>query len=149
MSVIEKPWGRIVVDDVTGEQTPIIKDRRLFVADEDFCLAPDSLAGSWFHVLVGGQMVWKGVIVGEVGPGRYLCQIDVLETGVEQVQRVFALDTLMGLGDEARRLIEGGMSGASAPIVDPYLEWRLYDNEDKANAAWVAWAATAGRTPVE
>jgi hypothetical protein len=149
MSVIEKPWGRIVTDDATGLQQVIIKNRRLYVADEDFSLSPDTLCGSWFHVLVEGEMIWKGVVVGEVQAGRYLCQIDVLESGAEQVQRVFSLDTLMGLGDEARRLIEGAVSGATAPVIGPSIEWRLFDSEDKANAAYVTWVSRSAHDPVD
>jgi hypothetical protein len=135
---IERPWGKIVVYD-DGSTQSIIKKRREFAQDEDFSLSPDSLVGSAFHVLADRRMVWQGVVVAEPQPGRYLCEIDVLEQHAEKVQRIFSLDTLMGLGDEARRLIEGGMSQASAPIIDPYLEWRLYDSEEAAAKAFVAW----------
>ncbi len=146
MSVEEKPWGRIIVatDPESGQEVQIgriIKKRREFVADEDFSLEPDSLAGSWFHVLHDGAILWKGVVVAELQPGRYLCHIDVLEEGAEQIQRVFSLDTIMGLGEEAKRLIENAFAaeGGRAPIIDPSVEWRLYDSEESANSAFVAW----------
>lgn len=143
--VVEKPWGRIVVMD-DGTQVPVIKDRRLYVVDEDFSLSVDSLTGSAFLVLVDREMLWKGVVVGEPAPGRYLCEIEVLEAGVGNVQRVFALDALMGLGDEARRLIENSFGNGSAPIVDPFIEWRMYDSERAAAVAYAAW--TSARTGV-
>lgn len=140
MAVIDKPWGKIVVDEATGTQTPIVRDRRLFVTDPDFSLAPDSLVGSAFHVLLDGEMIWQGVVVGEPQAGRYLCHIDRLDAVAENVQRLFALDTLMGLGDEAKRLLEGAMGEGRAPVVEPSLEWRLYDNVDAANVAYTVWA---------
>lgn len=132
---IDKPWGYVLVDD-EGGQAPVIKDRREYVKDEDWSLQPNSLVGSWFHVLEAGRMIWQGVIVGEPAQGQYLCQIDVLEQGVEKVQRMFSLDTIMGLGEDGHRLIEGGMDARSVPVVAPPLEWRLYDNEATAQAAF-------------
>jgi hypothetical protein len=137
---IEKPWGTLTPDG------PIIKDRQGFVLDEDFGLHPQSLTGSWFHVVFDEEIIWQGVVVAEPQASRYLVQIDKLEEGAEQVQRLFTLDTMMGLGDEARRLLEGAMSEASAPVVEPRLEWRFFDSRDKANAAFVAWATKTRRT---
>jgi hypothetical protein len=139
-NVTQKPWGFIVHTD-TGD-IPVIKDRRLYVADEDFSLSPDSLVGSAFHVLLDGEMVWQGVVVAEPQPGRYLCHIDKLDASTENVQRLFSLDTLMGYGDEGKRLLEGAMAEARAPIVDPSLEWRLYDNEEAARQAYASWLTT-------
>jgi hypothetical protein len=132
---IDKSWGYLLeLDD--GTQVEVIKDRREYVKDEDWSLQPNSLVGSWFHVLEEGRMIWQGVIVAEPAQAQYLCQIDVLEQGVERVQRLFSLDTLMGLGEDAKRLIEGAMDVRSAPVVTPNLEWRLYDNEATAQAAF-------------
>lgn len=135
----EKPWGRIVTNDQTGESYSIVKNRRLWVADENFSLDAQSLVGSWFLVLHELVIVWKGVIVAEPQAARYLCDIEILEPNAEHVQRVFALDTIMGLGDEGKRLLENSFGNASAPIIDPVMEWRLYDSEDKVNAAYVNW----------
>jgi hypothetical protein len=141
MSVTEKPWGKIVHTD--AGDIPIVRDRRGYVKDEDFSLGPDSLVGSWFHVVVAGEMVWQGVVVAEPQAGRYLCSIDQLDqhVGTKNVQRVFDLNTILGLGDEARRLLEGAVNSATAPVIDPSLEWRLYDNEEDARRAWSEYTA--------
>lgn len=134
-----KDWGRLVVYP-SGELVPIIKDRHLYVQDEDWSLTPGSLIGSAFHVLVGGEMIWQGIVCGEPVEGRYLCQIDKLDAHTEAVQRIFTLDTLMGLGEEAKRLIEGSMAEAKAPIIEPYVEWRMYDSVRQAREAYQQWA---------
>jgi hypothetical protein len=142
MSVEKRPWGVLQTDDETGRVTPIVKDRRGFVLDEDFSLDTNSMVGSAFHVLVDRLMTWQGVVVAEPAAGRYLCYIDVLEENVEGVQRIFSLDTLMGLGEEARRMLEGAYGDGKAPIVDPFIEWRFYDSEARAKEAYAAWAVT-------
>lgn len=137
---IDKPWGHILVFP-DGKQEPVIKDRREYVKDEDWSLQPNSLVGTWFHVFEDGAIIWQGAIVAEPAQGMYLCHIDLLEQGVEQVQRMFSLDTIMGLGEGGSRLIEGAIGEGRAPVIGPALEWRLYDNEAKAQAAFANWAA--------
>jgi hypothetical protein len=58
------------------------------------------------------------------------------------VQRLFTLDTMLGLGDEARRLLENASSEASAPVMDPTLEFRFFDSVEEANRAFVDWTVT-------
>jgi hypothetical protein len=142
MRVEDKPWGKVLIPTEEGERPGrIIQDRRLFVLDEDFSLEPDSLIGSVFHVFVEGEIIWQGAVVAEPQAGRYLCDIDTLEEGVDRVQRLFALDTLMGLGDEQRRIVENAIGDGKAPIVNPTIEWRLYDTEAQARAAFANWTA--------
>lgn len=145
MSVVDRPWGRLSVNDETGEEAPIIKDRVLYVQDEEFSLDPGSLVGSWFLVIADGEMLWQGAVVAEPQAGRYLCHLRRLEEGAADVQRIFALDTLMGLGDESKRLLEGAIGEGKAPVVDPAMEWRIYDSEEKANAAFVEYETRSQR----
>jgi hypothetical protein len=139
MSVEEKPWGKLITDDATGQTVPIIRDRALYVADEDFSLDPGSLVGSWFLCIVERQTLWLGVIVAEPQAGRYLCHLGKLEEGAKDVQRLFPLDVLMGLGDEMRRPLDSSYGQSSAPVIDPTMEFRFYDNEAAATKAYVEW----------
>lgn len=136
-NVTTKPWGVIVHTD--AGDIPVVKDRLLYVQDEDFSLSPDSLVGSHFHVIVEGELIWQGAVVGEPQPGKYLCQVSKLEEGALNVQRIFSCDTLMGLGEEGRRIIEGAIAEVKAPVVAPSIEWRLYDSQAHADRAYVAW----------
>lgn len=135
----DRPWGYVLLDDglMVGR---VIKDRRLFAVDEEMSLEPNSLVGSAFMVLEADKPIWLGVIVAEPSAGRYLCHIDELETGANNVQRLFTLDTLMGLDGEGKRLIEGAIDSRSASVIGPELEWRLYDNEGAVKEAYIAWA---------
>ncbi len=141
MTVEEKPWGHVIVDDAGEVVGKVVKDRREYVKDTDWSLEPDSLVGSWFHVFDAGELIWQGVIVGQPATDRYLCQIDVLEQGTEQVQRVFSLDTILGLGEDGRRVAENAIGDQQVPVIAPALEWRLYDSEQKAQAAFANWAS--------
>jgi hypothetical protein len=118
----------------------VIKDRRLFVLDDDFSLEPDTLVGSWFLMVQDSEIAWRGIVVAEPQAGQYVCHLDKLAEGSSNVQRVFSLDTLMGLGDEGRRNIEGSYGNATAPVVQPAMEFRLYDSEAEANRAFAEWA---------
>jgi hypothetical protein len=144
MSVIEKPWGRLVVNDATGEATPVIKHRALYVEDPDFSLSTDSMVGSAFLVMLEGRMIWLGCVVAEPQAGTYLCHLDKLEAGARAVQRVFSLDTLMGLGEEAKRLVDGAIAEMKVSVVDPAVEWRFYDSLVEARAAFAEWTSTVG-----
>jgi hypothetical protein len=95
--------------------------------DYEFSLNPGSLVGSWFHRLDNDAIVWQGCVVGIAGDlpmegPVYLCQIDKLDVGAENVQRLIPLSRLVN--DE-----------------DGY-DWRFYDSEDQARAAYAAWVAT-------
>jgi hypothetical protein len=136
----KKAWGRILV--IEGQlMAKIVEKRREFVVDDDFSLEPGTLVGSVFHVVRDMTIIWQGVVVGEPQAGIYLCEIDNLEEGAKKIQRLFSLDTMMGLGDEGRRLLDGAYGDARAPVIDPYLEWRFYDNEDAATKAFSEWTA--------
>jgi hypothetical protein len=95
--------------------------------DYEFSLNPGSLVGSWFHRLDNDAIVWQGCVVGIAGDlpmegPVYLCQIDKLDVGAEKVQRLIPLSRLVN--DE-----------------DGY-DWRFYDSENEARAAFAAWVAT-------
>jgi hypothetical protein len=92
--------------------------RKAFIEDCD--LDPNSLVGSWFLALENGSVVWKGVVVGQPAPTTYLVQVDTLEQGVIDAQRLVTLDQ---------------MSNA-----DDGYDWRFYDTEEGARDAFVAWA---------
>lgn len=142
VETIHKSWGRLIRYP-DGQSVPIIKDRREYALDENFSLSADSLVGSCFHVLVDGKMIWQGVVVGEPDTARYLCFIDRLDEATRRVQRVFSLDTLMGVGEDGKRLVENSMAEGRASVVEPHIEWRLYDSEEEAREAFRAWALQA------
>jgi hypothetical protein len=142
VSAEQKPWGTLVVGD-DGSVQAIVKHRREYVVDEDYSLDPGTMVGSAFLVTSDGTVLWQGVVVGEPQAGRYLVELDKLEEGVEKVQRLFTLDTMMGLGDEGKRMLEGGYGEARAPVVDPTIEWRFYDSVEAAQEAYRAWADRA------
>ena len=98
------------------------KRRKPMIQDEDFSFSPKSLVGSWFHRLENDAIVWQGAVIAEPQPGTYLLQIDTLDVGAKQVQRLMPLATLVC--DE-----------------DGY-DWRFYDTEDDARSAYAAWVAT-------
>lgn len=89
----------------------------------DFELGPLSLVGSWFHRLENDDIVWQGQVVGEVQAGAYLLQVDVMEPGAVNVQRLVDLRTMMSDDDG--------------------YDWRFYDSEHEATAAYAAWQARA------
>jgi hypothetical protein len=102
----------------TPEQL-VVKDRLEFVTDESFSLNPLSLVGSWFHRLENDVIEWQGVIVGEPGSGLYLCHVQRMAPGAEKVQVIVPVKA-MTLADEG-------------------YEWRFYDSEAKALAAYQEW----------
>lgn len=89
---------------------------------------PNSLVGSWFHRLENGEMVWQGVVVGEPHSGVYLCQIDTLDVGATQVQRLITIQQLT--------------------TDDDGYDWRFYDSEAAAQKAYVDWMSS-GRARAE
>jgi hypothetical protein len=101
---------------------PSGKSRKAIIKGDDFELSPLSLVGSWFHRLDNDRMVWQGVVVGEVAPATYLLQIDRLDVGADNVQRLVPLSALVN--DE-----------------DGY-DWRFYDTEREAQVAYAAWVAS-------
>jgi hypothetical protein len=122
------PTPEIIED---GELAPTIKRRIDFLhgtqgrsqlpATYEFSFSPSSMVGSWFHRLENDEIVWQGVVVGEPQPGTYLVQIERLEFGVENAQRLIALETM--LNDD-----------------DGY-DWRFYDNREAALTAFQNWIA--------
>lgn len=111
-----KQVAQKVVDDATS------KTRKGFVVDDGFEFHPSSLVGSWFHRLENDRMIWQGVVVAEPQPGKYLVQIDKLDVGSENVQRLVTLEAMVN--DE-----------------DGY-DWRFYDTENEARSAYAQWVAT-------
>ena len=97
------------------------KTRKALITGPDFEFSPGSLVGSWFHRLDNDRMVWQGAVVAEVAPGTYLLQIDRLDAGADNVQRLVPLTALTN--DE-----------------DGY-DWRFYDSEREAQIAYAAWIA--------
>jgi hypothetical protein len=144
----KKPWGKLYETE-DGEMIPVVKHRRLYVEDEEFSLQPDTLVGSAFLVVYEDQPLWKGVVVGEPQAGRYLVEMENLEEGVENVQRLFSLDTLMGLDGEGKRLVEGAIGELAASVTSPKLEWRLYDSAEEAAKAYIAWSNVRQRQELE
>jgi hypothetical protein len=96
--------------------------RKEFVTSERFVLVPETLVGSWFHRLENGEIIWQGVVVAEPQPGAYLVQIDRQEPGVENVQRLIGLESM--LADD-----------------DGY-DWRFYDTEEQAQNAFARSLST-------
>jgi hypothetical protein len=88
-------------------------------------LDPQSLVGSWFHMVEDEEIVWQGVVVGEPQAGVYLCQIDRLGLGVERVQKLIDLNTMIGLEDDQTSR-----------------EFRFYDDADTARVAYANYVAT-------
>jgi hypothetical protein len=43
---------------------------------------------------------------------------------------------MLGLGDEGRRYLENSVGEASAPVINPSVEWRFFDSEMKALRAY-------------
>lgn len=129
-----EPQVSVIVAPVSedGEAPPILKRRidllRGELADSrlpeeyEFSFDPHTLVGSWFHRLENDVIVWQGAVVAEPRSGVYLVQIDKLDTGAENVQRLIPLERMVA--DE-----------------DGY-DWRFYDSEDAAKAAYVAWTTT-------
>jgi hypothetical protein len=107
----------VVVDD-----EKVWKQRKPFIEDEDFGFNPGSLVGSWFHRLENDRIVWQGAVVAEPQPGSYLLEIDTLDVGAKNVQRLISLE--MMLNDD-----EG-------------YDWRFYDDEERAKTAYREWVAT-------
>lgn len=98
---------------------PEKQGRKAFLAACD--LDPGSLVGSWFHRLENDCIVWQGQVVGEPQAGVYLMQIDKLMPGASDVQRLFKMDVLTNDDDG--------------------YDWRFYDSESKARAAYAEWVA--------
>lgn len=61
-------------------------------------LNPNGLSGSYFHRVEGGEVVWAGVVVGEVQPGKYLCQVDKGLDGADRVkvQVIVPIEHMLG-----------------------------------------------------
>ena len=102
-------------DEVTTED----RNRRGLATDT--ALDPMSLSGSYFHRVEAGEIVWTGIIVGEVQPGVYLCQVDQGLDGADRVK----VQVLIPL--------EQMLSG------DPGFEFRFYDTEQDATLAQAAY----------
>jgi hypothetical protein len=99
--------------------------RKAFIEAPGFEFSPASLVGSWFHRLENDRMVWQGAVVAEPQPGVYLLQVDRLDVGAQNVQRLVAMASL--LNDD-----------------DGY-DYRFYDTQREAQAAYAEWVSTEGQ----
>lgn len=138
-TIEETPWGHYIVTE-DGMRLPVVKKRLEWVVDDDFSMDTGSLLGSAFHVLEGDVIIWQGVVVGEPGPDRFLCEIEKIAPGQEKVQRIFPLDVLMGSPPDGRRHIENALSETKVDVLSPHLEWRFYDSVAQAREAFQVWA---------
>lgn len=123
-SHVEQPTGMVLGD----ERDPVIKARIDLVRagseheesrlpeGYEFSFHSGSLMGSWFHKLEDGEIIWQGAIVAEIG-GCYLCQVQRLEEGCENVQILVPFPEMQ----------------------DPDYSWRFYDSEWKATEAYQLW----------
>jgi hypothetical protein len=99
------------------------RDRRGLAAEVE--LSPVSLVGSYFLRLDNAEVMWWGVVVGEVQPGHYLCHVESgLEHGDAQV--VMTLDRMLGH--------EEGY------------EWRFFDTEEKMKLGYAEYLARGGES---
>jgi hypothetical protein len=85
------------------------RDRRKLAAEVE--LDPMSLVGSYCHRVENGEIVWAGIVVGEVQPGRYLIELDGCLEGAKSrsVQVIQSIDSLLAK--------------------DEGYEWRFYNTE--------------------
>jgi hypothetical protein len=93
--------------------------RRAGVTDAN--LNPNSLVGSWLHILEDGDILTDGVIVGEPGPGVFL--VEVTEKG-QRYQRLFSIKEMVG---------------------DTPSEWHFYDSDSEMRDAYAAWLTRTER----
>lgn len=102
-------------NEVTEEgELPAGRDRGEIAREID--LNPLSLVGSWFHRIEGDEVLWDGVVVGEVQPGKYLLEIR------------------RGLGERV-----------GPQVVMPIEElggFRFYDTEEKMTQAYVEFVVS-------
>jgi hypothetical protein len=99
----------------------LVRSRVAFVSGEEFSLNPHSLVGSWFHRLENDQIVWQGVVVAEPAQAVYLLNVEFLDEGATNVQRLMKLDQLTNDDDG--------------------YDWRFYDTREDAVAAYASWLA--------
>jgi hypothetical protein len=109
----------------TPTPAPGSPTRKAFIEAPGFEFSPASLVGSWFHRLENDRMVWQGAVVAEPQPGVYLLQVDRLDVGAQNVQRLVAMASL--LNDD-----------------DGY-DYRFYDTQREAQAAYAEWVSTEGQ----
>jgi hypothetical protein len=119
-------------EQIMGEEDSPILKRRIDLLhstaresrlpdDYEFSFNPGSMVGSWFHRLENDEIVWQGVVVAEPQPGTYLVQIERLDVGAVNVQRLIPLERMVN--DE-----------------DGY-DWRFYDSQEDARSAYAHWNA--------
>jgi hypothetical protein len=119
--------------EIPDDDRLVIKRRADFLRTEltesmlpegfEFSFDPGSMIGSWFHRLENDEIVWQGVVVAEPAATVYLCQIEKLEPGAENVQRLIPLEKMVN-DDEG-------------------YDWRFYDSRQEALEAFQAWEMKA------
>ena len=88
--------------------------RRQGVADAAF--NPNSLVGSWLHILDGEEIVAEGIVVAEPSTNIYLVELTIEG---RKVQRLYPVRLM--LEDETQA------------------EWRFYDSDSEMRDAYAAW----------
>lgn len=107
--------GEQPVADVQPEGGPV-RDRIDLANRVD--LAPDSLCGSWFHRVENGDLIWDGVVVGEVQAGIYLLGITYGLEGATEETKVQVLCDLVTM-----------------VVKDAGYEYRFYDTREQMHDA--------------
>jgi len=102
-----------------GADEVVFKKRIELIEHEQFSLSPLSLVGSWFHRLENGEIIWDGVVVGEVQPGRYLCLVRKGLEGDFEAQVIMPIDSMLAK--------------------DEGYEWRFYDDKETMIEAYAAY----------
>jgi hypothetical protein len=114
----EQPVLKRRIDLLHGES-----ERSELPDDYEFSFSPKTLVGSWFLRLENDDVIWRGVVVAEPSHGTYLVQIDKLDVGAENVQRLIPLERMVNDDDG--------------------YDWRFYDSEQAARDAYVDWDLNA------
>jgi hypothetical protein len=115
-------------DEDNPEKPTFVKRQDLFIQPHErsrlpegyaFSFSPATLTGSWFHVLENDEIIWQGLVVAEPQAGVYLVQIEKLEYGAENIQRLVPVEKMV--------------------TDDEGYDWRFFDNREAAMAAFTAW----------
>lgn len=106
----------------------VLRDRAALAAEVE--LNPQNLVGSYFHRIENGEMVWGGIVVGEIrsGPEDTIYLVHVYGDGLEGSPKAGAQVAIT----LSRMLAK-----------DEGYEWRFYDTEEAMREAF-GWYETRG-----
>ncbi len=118
-------------EDRKQQEAPATEERDRKALASEVELNPLSLAGSYFHRLENGEIVWDGIVVGEPQPGVYLLQVRKGLDGLERTEaQVLMPLTKMVAADEGYEFrfydTQGSMVDAYAEFVTGQLERERY-----------------------